>query len=874
MSSAVPARKGLALAEKAYDLVQARPSRAVALAEEAFALARAERDAEAQVAALHTLSWAQRVMGDPRAMRTARTGIRIGEKNGARRRVALLRRNYASGLAFAGYTEAARREMEKAVADLHGRDRAESEVFRIAIHRRAHAVDPAAHRSVLKAAASALRVLDGDDIWQARLLNNRGALHLDRGELDAAEADLRRAVEFYRRAGAGAAASDSAVGLAEVALMRGDLLGCLATIDDLKAGLPEGSPTFSLDYCRAVALAHARLLPEAAGAIDAYIESCSRSGRGDYRANALIDAAMIAIRSGDAESGLQFSRRALRSFAARAKDIDAARARIVYLRARLATGTVRRSSVSAGIEAATILETAGWRLDALRAHLLAGRLALVARSEMPARRQLALAEPLRVRGTVADRIELSHVRALMQIADGKTSAARRTLKRGLRLLEKYRAALGGIELRATASQLGTELAEAGLRLALASSTPTTVLEWAELLRANALRLPFERPSPDPKLRKLLAELRRLENQRLAAERQGTPLPRLAAHQAQIETAIRARTRRVRGGSAPLPTTPALREIARALGDRVLVEYVELDGRLRALTLVRGRLTLHDLGDVSPATELEWLRFGLNRVARAKGSMQRTARQTAAASAARLDRMLIEPLPIPAGDVPLVIVPTGPLHVLPWAALPSLHGRPVVVAPSLSSWLRLAKRRRGRAGKTVLVAGPRLRHTAAEVGGLAASTPDAIVLQGRAATAAAALEAIEGATLVHIACHGRFRSDSPLFSSLELADGPLTALDLQRLRRPPDVLVLSVCDLALSYRHAGDELLGFSALMLAMGTRTIVASVVPVPDAAARRLMLAFHAEVAQGASPASALARAHASLGRASAPAFVCLGVG
>src|SRR5206468_7146132 len=112
-----------------------------------------------------------------------------------------------------------------------------------------------------------------------------------------------------------------------------------------------------------------------------------------------------------------------------------------------------------------------------------------------ARRQLALAEPLRSRGIVTDRIELSHVRALMQIADGKTFAARRTLKHGLRLLEEYRAALGGIELRATASQLGTELAEAGLRLALASptATSTNVLEWAELLRANALRFPFERP---------------------------------------------------------------------------------------------------------------------------------------------------------------------------------------------------------------------------------------------------------------------------------------------------------------------------------------------------------------------------------------------
>ena len=35
----------------------------------------------------------------------------------------------------------------------------------------------------------------------------------------------------------------------------------------------------------------------------------------------------------------------------------------------------------------------------------------------------------------------------------------------------------------------------------------------------------------------------------------------------------------------------------------------------------------------------------------------------------------------------------------------------------------------------------------------------------------------------------------------------------------------------------------------MGTRTIVASVVPVPDAAARRMMLAFHRNLAGGDAP-------------------------
>jgi CHAT domain-containing protein len=170
----------------------------------------------------------------------------------------------------------------------------------------------------------------------------------------------------------------------------------------------------------------------------------------------------------------------------------------------------------------------------------------------------------------------------------------------------------------------------------------------------------------------------------------------------------------------------------------------------------------------------------------------------------------------------------------------------------------------------------LRHAAAEVHALGAELAGDVVLHGKAATAEATLRALDGAALAHIACHGRFRADSPLFSALELADGPLTALELQRLKRAPDTIVLSSCDLALSDRQPGDELLGLSAALLAQGTRTIIASVVPIPDAAARRLMLAFHRFLAEGAPPATALARAQETLrgGSAALAGFVCLGSG
>ena len=219
----------------------------------------------------------------------------------------------------------------------------------------------------------------------------------------------------------------------------------------------------------------------------------------------------------------------------------------------------------------------------------------------------------------------------------------------------------------------------------------------------------------------------------------------------------------------------------------------------------------------------------------------------------------------------MLVPTGTLHAVPWAALPSLTGRSLVVAPSFAMWNDLDRREHTRRRKTALIAGPRLRHASAEVRQLAVLTPGSTLLTGKEATAEQTLAALDGSKLAHLACHGHFRADSPLFSSLELADGLLNVYALQQLKLAPEIVVLSACDVALSSVRPGDELLGLAAALLGMGTRTIIASVVPVPDAAGRRLMLAFHRELAGGARPATALARAQA---RATVPGFVCLGSG
>src|SRR5262249_11516363 len=184
-------------------------------------------------------------------------------------------------------------------------------------------------------------------------------------------------------------------------------------------------------------------------------------------------------------------------------------------------------------------------------------------------------------------------------------------------------------------------------------------------------------------------------------------------------------------------------------------------------------------------------------------------------------------------------PVGTLHATPWALLPACRGRPVTVAPSASAWLAAvsAPTRTGPVGRPVLVAGPGLAHAESEVRRLAGTLAPAEVLVGEKAAAEAVLAALDGASLAHIAAHGHFRADNPMFSHLRLADGPLTVYDLERLARTPATVVLSACNVGLSAVHPGEELMGLTAALLGLGTATVLGCVLPAQDAATQDLMV-------------------------------------
>jgi CHAT domain-containing protein len=82
---------------------------------------------------------------------------------------------------------------------------------------------------------------------------------------------------------------------------------------------------------------------------------------------------------------------------------------------------------------------------------------------------------------------------------------------------------------------------------------------------------------------------------------------------------------------------------------------------------------------------------------------------------------------------------------------------------------------------------------------------------------------------------------------------LTVHDLERLRQPPYRLVLSACDSGVAASVGGDDLLGLSTALLGLGTAGVLASCVPVNDAASVPVALAVHRALAGGADLAGAL---------------------
>jgi tetratricopeptide (TPR) repeat protein len=868
-----------ALAGEALRVARLDPRRARGLAERAADLAEESGDFRAASTAARALGLAARELYDlPGSVAHLRRAIRISHRNGDARGVAQARMTLTATLAVQGDWVGALREADLAAPALRGQDLALLRLQRGTVLAGQGRLDEA-----IAAYGQALPALrrSGDTAWAALLLTNRGLARFQRGDLAVSESDLRKAEALFSEIGHGRAVARVYQSLGLVASRRGDLPAALEWFDRAERWFGDHGYVEAMVYHdRCDALLAARLVAESRRCAEAAVRTLTEEGRLSYAATARLKLAEAALADGDAATARATADQAARALSHQRRPALAALARQVSLRAAWTVGERSPSLLNRARRNANALEAAGFALHALDARLLAAQVAIDLGRTGVARTELGRARRARNRAPAQIRARAWHAEALLRLSCGSRRGAEGALQAGMRVVDRYRIALGATELRANASGHVIELAALGLRLAIEEGDPRKVLAWAERGRAASALLRPARPPDDAQLAAGLGALRAVVAEMEAQAAAGRPTSRLAARQAELEDAVRDRARCATGVlAASVAPTPPLPAMLAALDDATLVEIVESDGELHAVSKRAHRLTLRRLGAATDAaSELDRLRFSLRRLAFRTGSAasREAANASAAYSAQVLNDVLLGPLDLGDDLVPAVIVPTGRFHAMPWSVLPSLRRRPVTVAPSLAAWHRAATAPTSGATATVFTAGPNLDHAAAEVRALAALYPGARLLTAGRATCRAVLEAVDGAALAHVAAHGRFRSDNPLFSCLELADGPLTVYDLEGLAAAPETLVLAACDVGLSDVRPGDELMGLAAAVLALGTRTLIASVFPVPDEGTRSMMLAFHANARRGLGPAAALAAARASTsceGPVGA-AFTCFGAG
>ncbi|MGW5240545.1 CHAT domain-containing protein [Monashia sp. NPDC004114] len=417
-------------------------------------------------------------------------------------------------------------------------------------------------------------------------------------------------------------------------------------------------------------------------------------------------------------------------------------------------------------------------------------------------------------------------------------------RHGLDAVDEHRNVLGDLELRALASGHGIEFTQLAVAEAVRAGRPRDLLWWAERWRGTALRGAAARPT-DPELQRSLAALRDI-TRRLAIVDESDPARMgLTREQARLEEAIRKAYRHLRadGGTLEQGTTGIdLDDVFTELGDdSALVTIIRVGTQLHLLVVARRRVRHSVVGEFSAAaTESEFARLALRRAAYGRvvdldstGALLQKALLTAGFS-------------LPTGTRYAVVVPPADLLTAPWGLLPAFRDAVLTVSPSVSQWIRARRRPEGADGHVALVTGPNLTTREAEVTNLRRIHRRAKVLRADQATASAALDVLDGALLGHIAAHGTFRADAPLFSSLQLADGPLTVHDLQQLERPPASLVLSACDSGGAAPIGPFEAVGLVSSLLAMGTCSVLASVVPVNDQACLPVMADVHTVVGRG----------------------------
>jgi CHAT domain-containing protein len=306
-------------------------------------------------------------------------------------------------------------------------------------------------------------------------------------------------------------------------------------------------------------------------------------------------------------------------------------------------------------------------------------------------------------------------------------------------------------------------------------------------------------------------------------------------------------------------------------DAVLLQYYRLRDTFHACLLSRRSLRIVPVGSAAELRRsLQLLRFQLSKFRLGPAyvaTFQRQLRDAANAHLREFYRQLIAPLAAGLDAAHLIVAPHEFLHYLPFHALldgdTALGDRfTISYTPSASVYCLCATKTTPAAeGSLVLgVADGAAPYILDEVAAVAQVLPHAQVFTGAQATLEVLRAKGPGSRIVHIATHGWFRQDNPMFSSIGLGNSDLNLFDLYQLNLPCELVTLSGCGTGLNVVVGGDELLGLNRGLLYAGAQGLLLTLWDVHDQSTAAFMKLFYQHLGSGDHKAKALQRAMAEI--------------
>ncbi|HWJ11709.1 MAG TPA: CHAT domain-containing tetratricopeptide repeat protein [Nocardioides sp.] len=794
------------------------------------------------------------------AMVVLRNALRCARRTANRDRIRDVRATLGVTLAFDGHSRAALRELEGALEGAEGEAAA-----RIAVRLAGVLTVLGRHENAIPVLRSALTQMEeaGNLPWAARTRLWLAHVETRLGRIDEAEADVLVSNRILADEGAWTDRLAGLTNLAELAVARGDIATALRRFAEAAEAHDRADWSVDPDFLSTFADTYlaAGLTREAVALLRAFDGRITPLAKAGFLAT--MGSALLA--DGDVEGAVDAARQSASLFRRQDRSWFGLRSRLTVVRARFVLGERRGLAREAATVAA---ELHSQRADETALALtIAGRLA----NGRDRLNLLTRAASYRTHPNALVRAAAWHAQSLAHEEQHNRGGVLRAAAAGLDAIDEHRRLIGSSELRALATTHGRDLTTIALRHA--ATDPRTLLRWSERTRATALAQP-PATSDAATIPASLAALRDNGRRLAEARAEGEPTDALERERLWLERAVRSESHTLSATTAEQQKPPGVEEIVAAVGDGCLVELVDVDGSVHVLVVHAGRVRRKVAGSTDEITAL----LGPTQMLLRRASRGRATDMTAVGR--QLQDAILGDAARLVPDGPVVLAPTARLHGLAWPLLPLLGDRPFSVVPSAGQWLRARATPRPAAHRrrTLLVSGPNLATGGAEVPLLAGANPDAVLLDGRDATLERVLDQLDGADLVHLAAHGNFRADSPLFSSLDLADGPLTVHDLERVRRAPYRVVLSACESGVLAPVGAEELLGLAAALFSLGTAGLVSSVAEVNDTATADLMVDLHAALATGADPATALhsvrrQTAGDPVAAGTAAAFLALGV-